>query len=122
MVAANLPYLIAAPVGVGAIVLQRTFRRKKGKGDDEKGRRDGDGDVTAFACERVCTSDRLIKRLGYLAKDPTPNTCVTVCGSSGIDACTEACQRSVCSAPHSVPSWNDQCNKRCTQECLRGRT
>ncbi|EEH52607.1 uncharacterized protein MICPUCDRAFT_53152 [Micromonas pusilla CCMP1545] len=68
MVAANLPYLIAAPVGVGAIVLQRTFRRKKGKGDDEKGRRDGDGDVTAFACERVCTSDRLIKRLGYLAK------------------------------------------------------
>ncbi|EEH52606.1 uncharacterized protein MICPUCDRAFT_53151 [Micromonas pusilla CCMP1545] len=56
------------------------------------------------------------------AQDPTPNTCVTVCGSSGIDACTEACQRSVCSAPHSVPSWNDQCNKRCTQECLRGRT
>ena len=43
MVAANLPYLIAAPVGIGAIVLQRTFRRKKGKGDDEKGRRDGDG-------------------------------------------------------------------------------
>ena len=37
MVAANLPYLIAAPVGVGAIVLQRTFRRKKGKRDAEFG-------------------------------------------------------------------------------------
>ena len=63
------PYLIAAPVGVGALVLQRTLRRKKGpRRDDEGRRRDGDGDETAFACERVCTSDRLIKRLGYLAK------------------------------------------------------
>lgn len=132
--------MIAAPVGVGALVLQRTLRRKKGpRRDDEGRRRDGDGDETAFACERVCTSDRLIKRLGYLAKvrpgvpsslahgeiiffffrvevsprntrasqppnatpeadprthptpscllvssqDPTPNTCVTVCGTSG---------------------------------------
>jgi len=212
------------------------FRRKKGPRDDEGRRRDGEGGVEAFACERVCTSDRLIKRLGYLSKvraaanservvemplertrfrvewahfmtvtslppttigswepgsatsyrlsnrfgiisnvcaataancasvgrnergfrvewahrvhctviltlppmtigswkpgsasrapgligtralnsrlnllspvpspqDPTPNTCVTVCGTSGIDACTEACQRSVCSIPHSV--------------------
>ena len=61
--------MIAAPVGVGALVLQRTLRRKKGpRRDDEGRRRDGDGDETAFACERVCTSDRLIKRLGYLAK------------------------------------------------------
>lgn len=63
------PYVIAAPVGVGALVLQRTFMRKKGpRRDDDGRRRDGDGDETAFACERVCTSDRLIKRLGYLAK------------------------------------------------------
>ena len=62
------PYMIAAPVGVGALLLQRTVRRKKGPRDDEGRRKDGDGDETAFACERVCTSDRLIKRLGYLAK------------------------------------------------------
>ena len=62
------PYFIAAPVGLGALVLQRTFRRKKGPRDEEVRRRDGDGDDTAFACERVCSSDRLIKRLGYLSK------------------------------------------------------
>ena len=115
------PVMIAGPVGLGVLVLQRTFRRKKGA--EEDGRRgEGEGDGTSFACERVCASDRLIKRLGYLSKHPTPNSCVTVCGSSGIDACTEACQRSVCSLPHTVPAWQDQCNKRCTQECLRGRT
>ena len=62
------PHFIVAPVGLGALVLQRTFRRKKGPRDDEVKRRDGDGDGTAFACERVCSSDRLIKRLGYLSK------------------------------------------------------
>ena len=67
------PYFIAAPVGLGALVLQRTFRRKKGPRDEEVRRRDGDGDETAFACERVCSSDRLIKRLGYLSR--------CVCGS-----------------------------------------
>lgn len=65
-----------------------------------------------FVCERVCTSDRLLRRMGGLSKvaareipsytrmlqvacevnvclthftpmqDPTPNTCVTVCGTS----------------------------------------
>jgi len=74
------PYFIAAPVGLGALVLQRTFRRKKGPRDEEVRRRDGDGDETAFACERVCSSDRLIKRLGYLSKvrprldAPSPQT------------------------------------------------
>jgi hypothetical protein len=49
------------------LVLQRVFRRKKGP-DVEGRRRDGEGGVDAFACERVCTSDRLIRRLGYLSK------------------------------------------------------
>lgn len=62
------PAFIVAPVGVGALVLQRAFRRKKGPRDEEVRRRDGDGDDTAFACERVCSSERLIKRLGYLSK------------------------------------------------------
>ena len=40
------PHFIVAPVGLGALVLQRTFRRKKGPRDDEVKRRDGDGDGT----------------------------------------------------------------------------
>lgn len=108
-------------------------------------------------------------------QEPTPNTCVTVCGISSAsgpaclqtlgvsccasgcaagrwahahraraatDACTEACQRAVCLNTHQVcapalcwtrctltvprttqvPAWNDQCLKRCTLECQRGRT
>ncbi|KAI8462897.1 MAG: hypothetical protein J3K34DRAFT_527425 [Monoraphidium minutum] len=90
---------------------------------------------SSFVCERVCTSDRLLRRLGKLAKarawggaratalsrDPTPNSCITVCGVSAHDACVEACQRSVCSIPHQVPAWNEACLKRCTSECLKGR-
>ena len=60
---------------------------------------------------------------------------------AGTDACTEACQRAVCVNTHQVrfaafanavahqpclasqvPAWNDQCLKRCTLECQRGRT
>lgn len=55
------------------------------------------------------------------SQDPTPNTCVTVCGVSSRDACAEACQRSVCAVPHQVPAWNESCQKRCVQECLKGR-
>ena len=46
-------------------------------------RRSEDGSDPTFVCERVCTSDRLLRRMGGLSKDPTPNTCVTVCGISG---------------------------------------
>ena len=54
-------------------------------------------------------------------QDPTPNTCVTVCGASRDDACGEACQRAVCASLHQVPAWNDACLKRCATECARGR-
>lgn len=37
-----------------------------------------------------------------LAQDPTPNTCVTVCGTSGEDACLDACARAVCGNMHQV--------------------
>ncbi|KAK9795212.1 hypothetical protein WJX73_001275 [Symbiochloris irregularis] len=80
-----------------------------------------EGSDPSFLCERVCTSNRLLRRMGGLSKDPTPNTCVTVCGTSATDACTEACQRAVCTSLHQVPAWNDACLKRCTTECLRGR-
>lgn len=62
---------------------------------------DGGADP-AFVCERVCTSPRLLRRMGGLSKDPTPNTCVTVCGTSGEDACVDACQRAVCANMHQV--------------------
>ena len=42
-----------------------------------------EGTDPSFVCERVCTSDRLLRRMGGLSKDPTPNTCVTVCGVGG---------------------------------------
>jgi hypothetical protein len=40
---------------------------------------------------------------------------------AALDACTDACQRAVCSTPHQVPAWNDACLKRCTEQCLKGR-
>lgn len=76
----------------------------------------------SFVCERVCTSQRLMRRMGSLAKDATPDTCVTVCGTSTVDACTDACQRAVCATVHQVPAWNDNCLSRCSSECQRGRT
>lgn len=89
-----------------------------------------EGSDPSFLCERVCTSNRLLRRMGGLSKvwiwglflhlcrqqcllqvrlglpeqtsslvsalvlisapvlqDPTPNTCVTVCGTSGQSSC-----------------------------------
>lgn len=82
--------------------------------------RPGDDSATlTFVCERVCTSKRLLRRMGGLAKDPTPGTCVTVCGAARADACSEACQRAVCANLHQVPAWNDACMRRCESECLK---
>ena len=73
----------------------------------------------AFACERVCASPKLISKMGWSSKDPTPGACLTVCGPSEQEACTEACVAVMCSAQHDVPAWNDACVKRCTTECAR---
>lgn len=107
---------VAVPVAVTKGILTVRSRNKKDSSETEKGDED-----SPFVCERVCTSDRLLKKLGSLAKEPTRDTCVTVCGVSAHDACTDACQRAVCSIPHQVPAWNDACLKRCTAECLKGR-
>ncbi|KAK1325461.1 Uncharacterized protein QJS10_CPA01g02908 [Acorus calamus] len=72
-----------------------------------------------FVCERVCTSKRLLNKVGAFSKDPTPETCVTVCGVSEIDACADACARTVCVNQHQVPNWNDICLRRCQTECLK---
>lgn len=78
-----------------------------------------DGPPEHFVCERVCTSPRMLNKVGAFSKDPTPDTCVTVCGTSVEDACTDACRRTVCVNPHHVPNWNDLCMRRCSDECLR---
>lgn len=144
---------VVGPVGLSAVLLRGVFGRRgthrRGKKDEDPSREEGG---LSFSCERVCTSEALLKRLGSLAKvgssvnlplgrdtlllfttailtshlmqDPTLNTCVTVCGTSGAlaesvlvnsgqkltcwgvyaaaDACAEACQRAVCSSSHQV--------------------
>ncbi|KAK8566165.1 hypothetical protein V6N13_021237 [Hibiscus sabdariffa] len=45
-----------------------------------------------FVCQRVCTSKRMLKKVGAFSKDPIPDSCVTVCGVSQLYACA----RTVC--------------------------
>ncbi|PSC76408.1 hypothetical protein C2E20_0054 [Micractinium conductrix] len=112
-----------------ALPVAATVKAVVGRGGKPKAAAGGveprldDADVdSSFVCERVCTSPRLMRRMGSLAKDATPNTCVTVCGTSQEDACTDACQRAVCTTVHQVPAWNEDCLKHCRLECQRGRT
>uniref|UniRef100_A0A7R9U0X7 Uncharacterized protein n=1 Tax=Prasinoderma coloniale TaxID=156133 RepID=A0A7R9U0X7_9VIRI len=110
-------WLLSAPAAVvgGATV----FRRGGGgSGGDVKARRVAAGEGE-FVCERVCASNKLLNKLGGLAKDPTPGACVTVCGVSDVDACTEACAMAVCNNSHQVPKWNEECSSRCVAECMR---
>ncbi|QDZ18840.1 hypothetical protein HOP50_02g13450 [Chloropicon primus] len=113
---------IAAAVFAPVVLLRGvTSKGKKRSAEGRMRNKDDDGADPSFVCERVCTSDRLLRRLGGLAKDVTPQSCVTVCGVSRADSCTESCQRVVCMNMHQVPAWNDQCLKRCTTECQKGR-
>ena len=58
----------AAPPVAAAILFNSVFRRKSSRRSkkDEESSRDESG--LSFSCERVCTSDTLLKRLGSLAK------------------------------------------------------
>ena len=78
-----------------------------------------DRDLEQFVCSRVCTSKKMSAKVGAFSKDPTPSTCVTVCGESELACCTEACRMTVCVIPHHVPNWNDVCMSRCSNECLK---
>ena len=63
------PWMVAPPaLGVAAVLLRSAFRRKGSRRNkkDEEAARDDNG--LSFSCERVCTSDMLLKRLGTLAK------------------------------------------------------
>eukprot|EP01023_Acetabularia_acetabulum_P061931 TRINITY_DN7540_c0_g1_i1.p2 TRINITY_DN7540_c0_g1~~TRINITY_DN7540_c0_g1_i1.p2 ORF type:complete len:125 (-),score=16.28 TRINITY_DN7540_c0_g1_i1:214-588(-) len=116
---------IAVPIALPIIIAGKlALGRTNKKPETERDRQLEDGGVIdlseRFICERVCTSDRLVRRMGGLSKGPAPHTCVTVCGVSRQDACSEACQMAVCNT-HQVEAWNQACKKRCTNECLKGR-
>lgn len=81
------PWALAAALVAPAVVIRGVANRARRRGRAELRRsRDDDGADPSFVCERVCASDRLLRRLGGLSKDPTPNTCVTICGGSRIDS------------------------------------
>lgn len=107
---------------IPAVVAGQALRMKKRRAEEQRlkssgGREKSPDDV--FVCERVCTSKRMLKKVGAFSKDPTVDTCVTVCGVSELDSCTDACAKTVCVNQHQVPNWNDICLRRCQTECLR---
>ncbi|KAK8533758.1 hypothetical protein V6N12_047162 [Hibiscus sabdariffa] len=107
---------------IPAVIAGQAFRMKKKHAEEQRmksarGREKSSDDI--FVCERVCTSKRMLKKVGAFSKDPIPDTCVTVCGVSELDACSDACARTVCVNQHQVPNWNDICLRRCQSECLR---
>ena len=69
------PYLVGAPAaGAGALlVVKSIFKNKENNNNSKKGEKEQrrgtvTDDEASFACERVCASDRLLKRMGGLAK------------------------------------------------------
>lgn len=107
---------------VPALVVRQAIKTTRGREEEQLRGRDNKGSTDQFVCERVCTSKRMLGRVGAFSKDPTPDTCVTVCGVSEVDACSEACSRSVCANAHHVPNWNDICLRRCQSQCLKAST
>ncbi|XP_052878116.1 uncharacterized protein At5g64816 isoform X2 [Gossypium arboreum] len=90
---------------IPAVIAGQAFRMKKKHAEEERiksarGREKTSDDI--FVCERVCTSKRMLKKVGAFSKDPIPDTCVTVCGVSELDACSDACARTVCVNQHQV--------------------
>lgn len=108
---------------IPAVAVQQVVKATRRKSEEQQlkaGSEKSPNDV--FVCERVCTSKRMLNKVGDFSKDPTPNTCVTVCGVSELDACTDACTRSVCANQHHLPNWNDICLRRCQKQCFRLRS
>ncbi|KAJ3702571.1 hypothetical protein LUZ61_006276 [Rhynchospora tenuis] len=112
LVGAAVPALLAGQAILGKIRGDEENRLKAARGREKNS-------DEVFVCERVCTSNRMLKKVGAFSKDPIPDTCVTVCGVSELDACADACARTVCVNQHQVPNWNDICLKRCQTECLK---
>ncbi|QHO32135.1 uncharacterized protein DS421_8g247290 [Arachis hypogaea] len=96
------------------VVAGQAFRVKKRNAEEQRlkstrGRERSSDEI--FVCERVCTSKRMLKKVGSFSKDPIPDTCVTVCGVSDLDACADACARTVCVNQHQQCAMlNGKCN------------
>ncbi|KAF2311727.1 hypothetical protein GH714_026408 [Hevea brasiliensis] len=106
------PWWSLLGAAIPAVIAGQAFRMKKKRAEEQRlktarGREKSSDEI--FVCERVCTSKRMLKKVGALSKDPTIDTCVTVCGVSELDACADACARTVCVNQHQVPNWNDVC-------------
>ncbi len=107
---------------VPALVVRQVVKTNRRREEENLRSRDNKGSTDQFVCERVCTSKKMLNRVGAFSKDPTPDTCVTVCGVSEVDACGEACALCVCANAHHVPNWNDICMRRCQTQCLKAST
>jgi hypothetical protein len=107
---------------IPAVAVQQVVKATRRKSEEEPLKAEPEKSPNdIFVCERVCTSKRMLNKVGDFSKDSTPNTCVTVCGVSELDACTDACARTVCVNQHHLPNWNDICLRRCQNQCLRLR-
>ena len=69
---------IAVPVIFVQGLVSGRSRVKKVESEG-RGFRDADGLDPSFCCERVCTSDRLLRRLGTLAKARRMRRCLPRC-------------------------------------------
>ncbi|KAE8673957.1 putative WRKY transcription factor 51-like [Hibiscus syriacus] len=103
---------------IPAVIAGQAFRMKKRHAEEQRSKTARERKKSSnenFVCERVCTSKRMLKKVGAFSKDPISDTCVTVCGVSEPDVCSDACARTVCVNQHQ----NDICLRRCQSECLR---
>lgn len=115
-------WLALVGAAIPALGVTQVVKAGRRRAEEERmravGRDKGGDDI--FVCHRVCTSKRMLNKVGAFSKDPiTPPTCATVCGVSDVDACTDACVRTLCANPHHIPSWNDICLGRCQSQCLK---
>ncbi|XP_010107682.2 uncharacterized protein At5g64816 [Morus notabilis] len=115
-------FLLGAVIPV--VVAGQALKVKEKRNDHERAKtvgRSGKGSFNGgvFVCERVCSSKRLLNKVAASSKDPIMDACVTVCGAYELDACAEACAKTVCVNQHKVPDWNGVCLARCQSECLK---
>lgn len=89
---------VVGPLGLSAVLLRGVFGRRgshrRGKRDEDATREEGG---LAFSCERVCTSEALLKRLGSLAKvRPQNHTSAALPGTRLLAQRQELCRACAC--------------------------
>ncbi|KAM7259139.1 hypothetical protein ACFE04_014880 [Oxalis oulophora] len=100
-------------VAIPVVIMTRAIRANKNNVDGSLGSGQHKTNEERFICERVCTTKKMQK--GMNRKHPIPETCITVCNTSQVDACSDACARAVC-ATHRHQLL---CVRRCNSECLK---